>query len=112
MLDFFYTNVDETTAVLCGLAIILFAGFAVTLCADAGGHCQAIGLVFPGQRQLSPDKGSLLLTIILSSSVLYELTGPAAAKWALIKASVIREEKKKAGGEQEETKHSEAGLEE
>lgn len=72
----------------------------------------AIGLAFLGQRQLSPDRGSLLLTIILSSSVLYELTGPAAAKWALIKAGVIREEKKKVGGEPEEMKHRESGLEE
>lgn len=49
----------------------------------------AIGLAFMGERQLPAEMGSLLLTIILSSSVLYELVGPAAAKKALQLAGVI-----------------------
>lgn len=43
----------------------------------------AIGLAFLGQRLLPPEIGSLLLTIILSSSVLYEIIGPVCAKAAL-----------------------------
>lgn len=49
----------------------------------------AIGLAFMGERQLPEGMGSLLLTIILSSSVLYELAGPATAKKALQLAGVI-----------------------
>ncbi|MDO4323525.1 MAG: cation:proton antiporter [Lachnospiraceae bacterium] len=43
----------------------------------------AIGLAFLGQRMLPADTGNLLLTIILSSSVLYEMIGPVSAKAAL-----------------------------
>lgn len=49
----------------------------------------AIGLAFMGERQLPAEMGSLLLTIILSSSVLYELVGPVTAKKALQLAGVI-----------------------
>lgn len=49
----------------------------------------AIGLAFLGQRLLPDEMGSLLLTIILSSSVLYELIGPAAAKGALFWSGAI-----------------------
>ena len=40
----------------------------------------AIGLAFLGKRLLPAEIGDMLLTIILSSSVLYELVGPACAK--------------------------------
>lgn len=50
----------------------------------------AIGLAFLGQRVLEPEKGNLLLTIILSSSVLYEIAGPACAKIALFKSGTIK----------------------
>lgn len=43
----------------------------------------AIGLAALGERILSGDLGSLLSTIILSSSVLYEMVGPAAAKLSM-----------------------------
>lgn len=43
----------------------------------------AIGLAALGERILSGDSGSLLSTIILSSSVLYEMVGPAAAKLSM-----------------------------
>lgn len=43
----------------------------------------SIGLAFLGYRMLPEDMGSLLLTIILSSGVLYEMVGPAIAKLAL-----------------------------
>jgi Kef-type K+ transport system membrane component KefB len=46
----------------------------------------AIGLAFLGQRILPEELGNILLTIILSSSVLYELVGPICAKIAIIKS--------------------------
>ena len=45
----------------------------------------AIGLAELGARALKGEMGEALLTIILASSVLYELIGPAAAKFALYK---------------------------
>lgn len=51
----------------------------------------SIGLATLGQRILPPGVGSQLLTIILSSSVLYEMVGPACAKYAIFKSgSAIR----------------------
>ena len=43
----------------------------------------AIGLSAMAARQLGPDIGGTLQTIILASSVLYELIGPASAKLGL-----------------------------
>lgn len=43
----------------------------------------AIGLAALGARQLGPEVGGTLQTIILASSVLYELVGPAFAKLGL-----------------------------
>jgi len=53
----------------------------------------AIGLAFLGKRILSPAMGDMLLTIILSSSVLYELTGPVCAKIALFRSGAIKTDK-------------------
>lgn len=50
----------------------------------------AIGLAFLGERLLPDTVGNMLLTIILSSSVLYELAGPACAKVALFCSGSIR----------------------
>lgn len=55
----------------------------------------AIGLAFLGERLLPPDKGNLLLTIILSSSVLYEMVGPVCAKASLFLSGCITTEKMK-----------------
>lgn len=55
----------------------------------------AIGLAFLGQRLLPTEKGNLLLTIILSSSVLYEMVGPISAKAALFWSGCITTEKMK-----------------
>lgn len=52
----------------------------------------AIGLAYLAERILPPDIGSLLVTIILASSVLYELIGPACAKMALFRSGAIRRE--------------------
>lgn len=53
----------------------------------------AIGLAFLGKRILPDNMGNMLLTIILSSSVLYELIGPACAKLALIRSGAIKKDK-------------------
>ena len=53
----------------------------------------AIGLVFLAQRALPENLGNILVTIILSSSVLYELVGPASAKLALILSNSIDKQK-------------------
>lgn len=53
----------------------------------------AIGLAFLGRRLLPEEAGTLVMTIILSSSVLYELVGPVCAKKALILAGAISPEK-------------------
>lgn len=50
----------------------------------------AIGLAFLGQRMLPAETGNLMLTIILSSSVLYEMVGPISAKLALIFSGSIQ----------------------
>ncbi len=50
----------------------------------------AIGLAFLGKRVLPDELGNILLTIILSSSVLYELVGPVSAKIALFYSGSIR----------------------
>ena len=49
----------------------------------------AIGLAFLGQRMLPPETGNMVLTIILSSSVLYEMVGPVSAKAALLLSGSI-----------------------
>ncbi len=49
----------------------------------------SIGLAFLAERILPPDLGLELVTIILSSSVLYELIGPACAKFAIYKSCDI-----------------------
>lgn len=49
----------------------------------------AIGLAFLGQRMLPPETGNLMMTIILSSSVLYEMVGPISAKTALFLSGSI-----------------------
>lgn len=59
----------------------------------------AIGLAFLGQRMLPPETGKLLLTIILSSSVLYEMVGPISAKAALFLSGAITHDQLKTEGE-------------
>lgn len=76
------TKTDVSIRNYLGLALIPQAGVA-------------IGLAFLGQRMLSGEMGDLFLTIILASSVLYELTGPACAKAALIFSGAIKKEQLK-----------------
>lgn len=49
----------------------------------------SIGLAALGQRILPPALGSQLLTIILASSVLYEMIGPASAKFAIFRSGCV-----------------------
>lgn len=56
----------------------------------------AIGLAFLGQRMLPTDVGNTFLSVILCSSVLYEMIGPILAKVALIKSGSIDKEMLKA----------------
>lgn len=62
----------------------------------------AIGLAFLGKRLLPPTEGDMLLTIILSSSVLYELVGPISAKMALVYSGSISKDKLKSKGKKKE----------
>lgn len=66
----------KSTRKYLGLALIPQAGVS-------------IGLAALGQRILPADAGILLSTIILSSGLLYEIVGPACAKFAMNKAGVI-----------------------
>ncbi len=68
-------------------SIKYYLGFA--LVPQAG---VAIGLAFLGKRIIGGAMGDMLLTIILSSSVLYELIGPASAKFALFYSGSIKKE--------------------
>lgn len=52
----------------------------------------SIGLAYLARRLLLSDIGNLLMTIILASSILYELIGPASAKFALYKAGAFNSE--------------------
>lgn len=53
----------------------------------------SIGLAALGQRLLPSTEGILLSTIILSSAVLYEMIGPACAKYALKRSGAIDNQK-------------------
>lgn len=54
----------------------------------------AIGLAFLGQRMLPTEIGNLLLTIILASSVMFELVGPVCAKASLFLSGTNKKENK------------------
>lgn len=73
------TDMDKSIQNYLGFALIPQAGVA-------------IGLAFLGQRILPSDVGNRMMTIILSSSVLYELVGPVSAKFALFRSGAIRKE--------------------
>lgn len=50
----------------------------------------AIGLAFLAQRILPTETGDLLMTIVLSSSVLYELIGPVSARMAIFRSGCVK----------------------
>ena len=65
----------------------------------------AIGLAFLGQRMLPTETGNLMMTIILASSVLYEMVGPVSAKAALFLAGSISCEKGAEKGTETDSKN-------
>ena len=69
-------KVEKKTARYLGFGLIPQAGVA-------------IGLAFLGQRMLSNSIGDTFLSVILCSSVLYEMIGPVSSKFALIKSGAI-----------------------
>ena len=73
------TGADKKTRDYFGLALVPQAGVS-------------IGLAFLGMRILPPQVGETLCTIVLTSSVLYELIGPACAKCALFLSGAIGKE--------------------
>ena len=75
---------DAPTRKYLGLALVPQAGVA-------------IGLAFLGERLLPHSIGDRLLTVILASSVLYELIGPACAKLALVYSGTIVIENQESG---------------
>ncbi len=77
------TRQEKKTRIYLGAALVPQAGVA-------------IGLAYLAERILPADIGSLLVTIILASSVLYELIGPACAKMALFRSGAIKQSEKNA----------------
>ena len=75
------TGQDEKTCRWLGGALVPQAGVA-------------IGLASLAARMLPEQIGNLLLTIILASSVLYELAGPVCAKISLVRSGAIPPEEK------------------
>lgn len=71
------TGASDGVRKYLGLALIPQAGVS-------------IGLAVLGQRLLPESYGALLSTIILSSSVLYEMIGPVSAKQALVLSGAIK----------------------
>ena len=70
-------NESKNTRNYLGFALIPQAGVA-------------IGLAFLGSRLLPAEMGQLLLTVILASSVLYELVGPVCAKFAILRSGSVK----------------------
>mgnify|MGYP001055495375 CR=1 FL=1 len=87
------TKASEPIRNYLGLALVPQAGVA-------------IGLAFLGHRILPEGVGDMLLTIILSSSVLYELVGPASAEIALVNSGAITQYRAQAGPERAEARDS------
>ena len=89
------TRTDRLTRDYFGAALVPQAGVA-------------IGLAHLGQRILPTNIGDILLTMILASSVLYELIGPACAKFALFRSGAIESHKTNLSSFQAQTEQSAA----
>ncbi len=93
-----FTHKSPSVRNYLGLALIPQAGVA-------------IGLAELGARTLGGDMGSALRTVILASSVLYELIGPGCAKLSLVLSRSIPENPEEAPEEErlspyDEEKHA------
>ena len=73
------TGQSRSTTRYLGMALVPQAGVA-------------IGLAYLAQRTLDGEIGNLIMSIVLASSVLYELIGPACAKFALVRSGAITPE--------------------
>ena len=73
------TGQNGSTTRYLGMALVPQAGVA-------------IGLAYLAQRTLDGEIGNLIMSIVLASSVLYELIGPACAKFALVCSGAIPRE--------------------
>lgn len=73
------TRYDQTVKKYLGLSLVPQAGVA-------------IGLGFLGQRLLPAEMGDMLLAIILSAGLLFEIIGPACSKAALSYSGAIRKD--------------------
>ncbi|MBU3218916.1 cation:proton antiporter [Clostridium algidicarnis] len=71
------TKAEENVRKYLGLALIPQAGVA-------------IGLSLLAEKSLPPEYGQPIRTIVLAGTVIYELIGPLASKYALIKAGDIK----------------------
>lgn len=91
------THREEKIRIYLGAALVPQAGVA-------------IGLAYLSQRILPERIGSLLMSIILASSVLYELIGPACAKFALFRSGAIPPEKKEKEKNTSSKKKEKAGT--
>ena len=67
-----------------GFALVPQAGVAIGLATNAA-------KLF-GENPATQETGALVMAIVLTSTLIYELIGPLAAKYALSKAGEIKEE--------------------
>jgi len=74
------TKCEPTVKKYLGFTLIPQAGVALGLAANAQKYMQGIG---------HAELGTLIYTIIIVSTIVYELTGPLITKWALTKAGEI-----------------------
>ena len=79
----YFTGTDKRIRTYLGAALVPQAGVA-------------IGLAYLSQRMLPSAIGEVLMSMILASSVLYELIGPACAKFALFRSGAIQPKKEEA----------------
>ena len=72
------SNAEETVQKYLGFALVPQAGVA-------------IGLATTASNLFKGETGALIMAIILTSTLVYELIGPACAKFAFKKAGEIQE---------------------
>ena len=79
------TKADDKTKKYLGLALIPQAGVAIGLATSAGNSFASSG------NDIIASIGGLIVAVILTSTLVYELTGPLICKFALKKAGEIQE---------------------
>lgn len=84
------TKCDPIVKKYLGFTLIPQAGVALGLAAQASNSFNVP--LFEGETSITI--GSLIYTIIIVSTMIYELSGPLVTKWALVKAGEISKENK------------------